>query len=155
MSAETTLAIPSTKEINSILNIKSSPDLDWYFPNADPGNLPLGARVIVQLRRTKKTSSGGIILHSDTKDTEKWNNQVAKVIAIGPLAYRNRSTQEAWPEGIWVSIGDFVRVPRWGGDRWDVEVENEEEKVTFAIFNDSDVITKITADPLKVISFIL
>ena len=94
-------------------------EMEWAFPTVDPGNLPLGGRILVQLRRTKKkTTSAGIILVEETRETEKWNAQVAKVIKLGPLAFRNRETMEPWPEGVWVKEGDFIRAPRWGGDRW-------------------------------------
>ena len=131
--------------------------LDWAFPQVDPGAEPLGARILVQLRRTKKTSDSGIILVSETKDTEKYQNMVGKVMMIGPLAFKNRDTMASWPEGSWCQVGDYIRVPKWGGDRWEVQVPGEgdlEEKALFMIVNDHEVIAKITSDPLKVIAFI-
>ena len=80
----------------------NSADLREAFPAVDPGAIPLGARVLVQLRRTKKTvTSAGIILVSETKETEKWQNMVAKVISLGPLAFKKRDTIESWVEGTW------------------------------------------------------
>ena len=77
-------------------------DIAWAFPSVDPGAKPLGGRVLVQLRRTKKTvTSAGIILVEETKETEKWNNMVAKVIENGPLAFKKRDSMEPWPEGSW------------------------------------------------------
>ncbi len=74
-------------------------ELAWAFPSVEPGAKPLGGRILVQLRRTKKkTTSAGILLVEETKETEKWNNMVAKVIEIGPLAFRHRDTMQAWPE---------------------------------------------------------
>ena len=97
-------------------------DIAWAFPSVEPGAKPLGGRILVQLRRTKKKTTGsGIILVEETKEAEKWNNMVAKVIAIGPLAFKNRDTMESWPEGSWVVAGDYIRVPKWGGDRWDFQ----------------------------------
>ena len=64
-----------------------SADMRDAFPAVDPEATPLGARILVQLRRSKsKTTKAGIILVEETRETEKWNNMVAKVIAIGPLA---------------------------------------------------------------------
>ena len=75
-------------------------ELAWAFPSVEPGAKPLGGRILVQLRRTKKKTTGaGILLIEETKETEKWNNMVAKVIAIGPLAFKHRDTMQAWPEG--------------------------------------------------------
>ena len=47
-------------------------ELAWAFPAVEPGALPLGGRILVQLRRTKKKStSSGIILVEETRETEK------------------------------------------------------------------------------------
>lgn len=123
------------------------------FPEVDPGAAPLGTRVLIQLRTPKAKSAGGILLTTDTKDTEKWNTQVGKVVAIGPLAFRNRSTQESWPEGSWVVVGDFVRVPKYGGDRWQIELEGRDPAL-FVMFNDHELIAKVTGDPLQMRAFI-
>jgi co-chaperonin GroES (HSP10) len=132
-------------------------ELAWAFPSVDPGAKPLGARVLVQLRRTKKkATSAGIILVEETKETEKWNNMVAKVIDIGPLAFKKRDTMEPWPEGSWCEVGDYLRVPKWGGDRWEVEVpgEKDEDAALFMVLNDHEIIAKLTGDPLAVKAFI-
>ena len=73
------------------------------------------------------------------------------------------------PEGPWFKVGDFVRLPKYGGDRFDVEWAYEDyevdsstgrrekltrkDKVVFAIFKVKDVIAKITASPLSVKAF--
>lgn len=122
------------------------------FPAVDAGVQPFGSRVLVQIRTPKK-KVGSILLVQDTKDTEKWNTQVAKVVAVGSLAYKNRNTQELWPEGQWCQPGDFVRVPKYGGDRWEVPL-NKDENAMFVIFNDLDIIGKVTSDPLTIKAFI-
>jgi co-chaperonin GroES (HSP10) len=133
-------------------------ELAWAFPSVEPGAKPLGGRILVQLRRTKKkTTSAGILLVEETKETEKWNNMVAKVIEIGPLAFRHRDTMQAWPEGSWCEPGDYIRVPKWGGDRWEVKVPGDddlEDPALFMILNDHEVIAKVTGDPLAMRAFI-
>jgi hypothetical protein len=98
----------------------------------------------------------GIILVEETKETEKWNNMVAKVVAIGPLAFKHRDTMQAWPEGSWCEIGDYLRVPKYGGDRWEVPVpgQDEEDSALFMILNDHEVIAKVTGDPLAMRAFL-
>lgn len=123
------------------------------FPAVDAGVQPFGSRVLVQIRTPRKVTRGGIILSSETQDTEKWNTQVAKVIAVGPLAFKNRNTQESWPEGQWCQPGDFVRVPKYGGDRWEVAF-TKNDSAMFVIFNDLDIIGQVTGDPLAVKAFI-
>jgi co-chaperonin GroES (HSP10) len=133
-------------------------EIAWAFPSVDPGAKPLGGRILVQLRRTKKkVTSAGIILVEETKETEKWNNMVARVVEIGPLAFKHRETMQSWPEGSWCEAGDYIRVPKWGGDRWEVRVPNEagdEDPALFMILNDHEAIAKVTCDPLAMRSFI-
>ena len=131
--------------------------LQEAFPAVDPGAKPVGGRVLVQWRQTKKTvTSSGIVLIEETKETEKWNNQVAKVISLGPLAFKKRDSLESWPEGNWIEVGDYVRMPKWGGDRWEVPYGDPDlgETALFSVFNDHEVIAKVTGDPLKVKAFI-
>ena len=133
-------------------------DVAWAFPSVDPGAKPLGGRILVQLRRTKqKTTGAGIILVEETKETEKWQNMVAKVIEIGPLAFKHRDTMQPWPEGSWIEVGDYIRVPKWGGDRWEVPIPgavDHEDPALFMVLNDHEVIAKLTGDPLAMKAFI-
>jgi co-chaperonin GroES (HSP10) len=129
--------------------------LNEAFPDVDPGIVPLGARVLLQLRRIPKKTKSGIMLIEETQDTVKWNNQVGRIVALGPLAFRNRETQAPWTEGIWVKVGDYVRVPRWNGDRVEIPVKGSPDPVTFVVFNDHEMIAKITGDPLAVRTYVL
>jgi len=118
------------------------------FPEVDSGAKPFGSRVLVQFRTPKKTTKGGIILTEETIETEKWNTQITKVVAVGPLAFKSRDKQTLWPEGAWAAEGDFVRVSKYGGDKWEVPIGGSKEQATFAIFNDLDLIASVTGDPL-------
>lgn len=128
--------------------------LDEAFPNVDPGIEPLGSRVLVQIRAAKKKTKGGILLTNDARETEHYNTQIARVIAIGPLAFRKRDTMEQWPEGAWVDVGDFIRCPRYGGDRWSVPVAGDDQEVVFALFDDLNLVGKVTGDPTKIKAFL-
>lgn len=123
------------------------------FPAANPGVQPFGSRVLVQIRTPKTKTASGIIIDSGSRDTEKWNTQVGKVISVGPLAFKNRNTQAPWPEGEWCKAGDYVRVPKYGGDRWEAPSANGESAL-FVIFNDLDIIGSVTVDPLTIRAFI-
>ena len=127
--------------------------LEDAFPSADPGIIPLGSRVLVQIRNPKEKTASGIIIDRGSKDTERWNTQVAKVVSLGPVAYHHRNTLEPSPEGAWCQDGDFVRVATYGGDRWEVELPSGDVAL-FVIFNDLDIIGKVTGDPLKVRAFL-
>ena len=140
--------------ITNDLNANSS-ELERAFPKVDAGITPFGSRILVQIRTPKSKTSGGILLTADTKDTELWNTQIAKVIWVGPLSFRNRTTQEPWIEGEWCTAGDFVRVPKYGGDRWVVDnPANKDEPAMFAMYDDLNLIGKVTIDPLAIKAFI-
>ncbi len=126
-------------------------DMDLVFPQVDPGLAPLGSRVLVQIRLPKR-KVGSIIVPDQVKDTDADNMQTAKVVSIGPAAFRNRDTLALWPEGEWVTPGEFVRVPKYAGDRFSVPhpaPDEPGEKVIFAIFNDLDLTARFTGDPLQ------
>jgi len=135
------------------LTMISEDALAEAFPAVDAGIQPFGSRVLIQIRTPKKKSNGGIILDFGSQDTEKWNTQVGKVVAVGPLAFRNRNNMEPWPEGSWCETGDYVRVAKYGGDRWEVPLGNGDNAM-FVIFNDLDIIGRVTGDPLAIKAFI-
>jgi len=129
-------------------------NIDEAFPPCEPGIRPFGSRVLVQIRTPKNKTKGGIILTSETRETDAWNTQIAKVRAVGELAFKNRTTMEHWPEGSWCEPGDFVRVPKYGGDRWTVKTANGDDEALLVIFNDLDLVGKVTGDPLAIKAFI-
>ena len=127
-------------------NSKDDPDLrseQECFPDVDPGVEILGDRVLVQLRREKTTSKGGIILVDETKQTLRFNETVAKVINIGPLAYKSPDDLTPWPEGPWCNAGDLVRTIKYGGDRFVVQPDDEGAPVVFITLQAREVISKI------------
>lgn len=128
-------------------------NVDEAFPACDPGVQPFGSRVLIQIRTPKTKTKGGILLTSDLRETEVYNTQVGKVLSVGTLAFKNRNTMDPWPEGSWCVPGDFVRVPRYGGDRWTVKAADGDEAIV-VIFNDLDLVGKITGDPLAVKAFL-
>lgn len=130
-------------------------DLNDAFPDVDPGARPFGSRVLVQIRSAKEVTSGGIYIPSETQETELWNTQVAKVISLGPVAFKDRESLQPWPEGEWCVPGSYVRVPKYGGDRWNVPYPGEKKRnVMFVIYNDLNIIGEITCNPLDVVAFV-
>ena len=93
----------------------SSDLLKTLFPDVHCPSTPCGNRVLVQIASPPKTSDGGILYTVDTQDTKKWTQKLAKVIKLGTLAYHHRDNMIPWPEGPWCSVGDYIRVPQYGG----------------------------------------
>jgi co-chaperonin GroES (HSP10) len=125
---------------------EEEPDLrseEDCFPNIDPGVEILGDRVLVQLRREKTSSKGGILLVDETRQTLRFNETVAKVVSIGPLAYKSPDNLEPWPEGPWCQPGDLVRTIKYGGDRFVVQPDDDGAPVVFITLQAREVISKI------------
>jgi co-chaperonin GroES (HSP10) len=129
--------------------------LEEAFPEIDPQLQPFGSRVLVQIKQPVKKSKSGLFISQGEQSAERENTQVGRIIALGPLAYRNRTTMALWPEGEWVKVGDFVRVPRYGGDRYYLPNPIDKElPALFVIFDDLNIMGAIKGDPLAMKAFI-
>jgi co-chaperonin GroES (HSP10) len=117
-----------------------------HFPDIDPGVTVFGDRVLVQLALPKAQTSGGIYKPDETQELDKWRAQLGKIVHMGPVAYKDRRTMDDWPEGAWVAVGDYVRVPQYGGDKW--EIKRNGTSALFVIFQDTDVIGTVHGNPL-------
>lgn len=157
----------------SIGNLPARVELDYdsideAFPAVDAGLRPFGSWVLVQKRSPMTRTKGGIAIPVDSQETEFWNTQVCKVISLGPVAFKNRDTLEPWVEcrgddgefKPWCSPGDYIRVPKYGGDIWKVPLTEEmgdryrSNQAFFQNFRDLDVIGAITCNPLDVVAYI-
>lgn len=123
------------------------------FPDVEPGIKPFGSKVILQIRSPKTKSIGGILFVSETTEAEKWNQQVGRVHSLGPVAFCDRKTLTPWPEGHWAKPGAFVRVGKYGGDKWEVPTADGGNAL-FVVFNDTDLIGEVTCDPRLIKAFI-
>jgi co-chaperonin GroES (HSP10) len=131
--------------------------LSAAFPEVDPGERPLGQLVLLQVKQPMTKTDGGIVLTQSDIETEFDNTQVAKVIALGKLAYHTRDTMQSWPEGAWVAVGDYVRISQHNGKRWTKPIPGTrgstvEERVTFVLIDDLHIASVID-DPLTVKAF--
>jgi co-chaperonin GroES (HSP10) len=130
------------------IDVKSNeePDLrseEECFPVVDHGVEVAGDRVLVQLRRQKIKSKGGIIFVEETQQTLKFNETVAKVVQVGPLAYKSPDTLEPWIEGPWCKAGDLVRTIKYGGDRFVVDPGDDGGAVVFITLQAREIISRI------------
>lgn len=127
----------------------SASELSTAFPEVIPGVKPLGARVLVQLRTVREKTQGGIVLVEDSKEFNKANTQLGKIVALGPIAFRNRDSGELWREGVWARPGDFVRIPKWGGDRFERKIPGTADTAVFCIFSDHELIAQVDPEAFE------
>ena len=128
-------------------------DKEEAFPKLNFQFKPFGGRVLVQMRRIREKTASGIILHTDTKEFNRNACQVGIVLALGPLAYKDRDTRETWPEGVWCREGDMVRVPKYGGDRF--LVPYEDDAIMFCVFLDHEILGGLSEEHVHLIDDIL
>lgn len=130
--------------------------LEDAFPSVDPGLRPFGDTVLLQLRSPAKKTASGLIIPDETQETEMWNTQIGKVIALGPLAFCNRTTRTPWPEGAWVTVGDYVRIAKYEPRRWAVEYgpANARQSALFVFVKDLLLEGGVTGDPRTIKSFL-
>lgn len=133
----------------------SASKLEEAFPEVDPGMFPLGARVLVQLRTVREKTQSGIVLVEDTKVFNKSNTQMARLIRLGPIAFRNRDTGLLWREGTWAMPGEYVRIPKYGGDRFERKIPGTDDTAIFALFSDHELIAKVVPEAFEEIDEIL
>ncbi len=133
--------------------VSSSGTLEEAFPDVDPNYEPLGHLVLLQVQVAKKTVGKDIQFHlpDEVRAIIQANTQVAKVLSWGPLAFCNRNTGQPWPEGAWVAKGDYIRIPKHGGDRWEIPYQGG--VVPFVVLRDLDLGGKVPR-PLEVIAFV-
>lgn len=140
-------------QTSSVTTFKPTDDwaMEEAFPKVDPGYRPVGTVVVIQLRSPKTKTRGGILLTDMDRDTEKWNTQIGKVVAIGPACFRDRTTGKPWPEGEWFKEGDYVRCPLFNGDKWAEPVPDGSGTEALFIALESEFMIRMvrTADPLS------
>ncbi len=144
---------PEVPSLKSLLGKLYDENLAYAFPDVAPPYLPTGKNILVQLRTPgnfKKLSGGKILYYADESvDFEKFNIQTAIVRYLGPVAYRHRLTMETFPEGEWAVPGEFVRVPKFGGDRVGVALNDDQKRsAMFVMVNDTDIVGQVFGDPL-------
>lgn len=139
--------------------------LDEAFPSKKDGcdclTSPLPHLVLLQIRRAKNKSAGGIVFVQETQEAEAGNTQVAKVIAIGKNCFRHPDTHELWPEGVWFEVGDYLRIPKFNGFRfpikWKVpkkwDAEEPVENVGFVMFEPIHLTGLLYGDPRAVTAY--
>jgi co-chaperonin GroES (HSP10) len=143
--------------MTSLANMKKvsllDESLDSAFPPANPGVIPYGHRVLVQLKSSALKTVGGIILSEDATQTEFDNTKVAKVVAVGPGAFRSRDTNEIWPEGAWAKVGDYVRIPLHTNSQNSWTVAYKDTRIGFAIIDDLQLLGE-QPDPFYIKAFL-
>jgi len=139
-----------------------------YFPShVNPGIQPTGDFILIQYQ-LPPNKVGSLYIPETGMDIFKAEIVVARVLALGPLAFRNKSPSldengqilrnpdgsavfEEWPEGAYVRPGQFVRSVKMAPDRWGVEDPNSSGRlIGFGLCRERDIAGVIIGNPLDI-----
>ncbi len=120
------------------------------FPSLDANQLgihPLSNYLLVQMRLPKKTTAGGIILTSETQDFDQYQTMIGRVLELGPIAFRDRSSLKRWDGFEWAEAGAFVYVPRYTNNSRLIQFEDQTMELRFV--KDLDVIARLDSQAVR------
>ncbi len=127
-----------------------TPELKEAFPDIDPQFKPFGERVLVQMRSPITRTKGGIIVTEESQSIQKYNTQVGLVLDMGECAYTAATNQGIKRfDKLQFALGDFVRTPLHGGDKWSCENESGQVAI-FQFFKWYEIAGHVTGDPLAI-----
>jgi len=104
---------------------------------------PRGFKLLIEKPKPKDKTDGGILLPDQAIEAENYLSICAKLIAVGPLAWRDRETGERWKGGAWAEIGDWIIVPKFTQFR--MEIDDKE----YRFINDDEIIA-VVSDPTAI-----
>jgi hypothetical protein len=81
---------------------------------------PVGFDLMIQIY--KRPTTGKVLLPDQIRDTDKFNNRVARVLAMGPEAYLRKSK---FPKGPWCQIGDWLIVRPYEMSQFGIKVKDD------------------------------
>lgn len=131
----------------------NSEELKECFPDVVIDMEPVGDLICCQVKMPKE-KIGSIILTDMDKDYDRWNTMIARVVKAGPVAFKDPDTLEAWPEGQWANIGDYVVIPKYGSVKFAKTIPGRKEKCLFAFLRCKDIRAVVTGNPLEVEEYV-
>jgi len=99
---------------------------------------PAGFRILVRIPNLpEQMKRAGLIMPEETRRLEEFAQLVGQVIALGPLAYRDRK-RFGFFRRPWCKPGDFVMMRAYSGTRFMMRNDKGKE-VVYALINDDTV----------------
>lgn len=75
-----------------------------------------GWRILVEPYVPSEKTAGGIWKPDAARETEEHAATCAKVLAMGPLCYKDEKYGEPW-----CKVGDWIIMQKWGGKRFELK----------------------------------
>ena len=101
---------------------------------------PRGFKLLIEKPKPKEKTDGGILLPDQAIEAENYLSICAKLVKIGPMAWKDRETGKWWNGGPWANVGDWLIIPKFTQFR--MEIDDKE----YRFINDDEVIA-VVSDP--------
>jgi co-chaperonin GroES (HSP10) len=127
--------------------------IDEAFPPVSVDFEPTLNRVLVQLREPRK-KVGSIIIGDDTADASRETTTIAKILAIGPLAFHKTGRGADWlkPEDM-PKPGDYIAITKFVGNRYRVKPLDGKGEANLCVLDDTQIIGVRVVDPINSATF--
>lgn len=107
---------------------------------------PAGYRVLVRIpnlpEQVQKNSL--LVMPEETRRLEEFAQLVGQVIALGPLAFRDRK-RFGWLRRPWCRPGDYIMMRGYAGTRFSMKADDGRD-VVYALINDDTVLGVVRGD---------
>jgi len=101
---------------------------------------PQGWKLLIEKPKPKEKTDGGILLPDQAIEAENYLSICAKLVAVGPMAWKDRETGKPWSSGAWAKVGDWIIVPKFTQFRMDIQDKE------YRFINDDEIIA-VVQDP--------
>jgi co-chaperonin GroES (HSP10) len=118
-------------------------ELEQMFPDLPSPYDPLGRWCVVQDRGVAERTKGGIIRPDSVKEADAWQENIGRVLAIGPLAGYDELSGGTLPGAEKIEVGDIVLCSRLSSSREEL-VERDGRKMTVRMIPDRDIMARVT-----------
>lgn len=107
---------------------------------------PAGFRILVRIPNLPEQARKNalIVMPEETRRLEEFAQLTAQVIALGPLAYRDRKRFGFWRRP-WCKPGDYVMMRAYQGTRFTMRGDDGKD-VVYALINDDTVQAVVRGD---------
>ena len=117
-----------------------------------PGDLPTptGWRILIEPLRVEERTAGGIMLPEQSKKAKEHLNYIGRVVAMGPLCYRDPKFGDGGP---WCQVGDWVAYGQYAGQQVLVRTDDRAGAVAMRLCNDDEILCRL-ASPESVLVYV-
>lgn len=112
--------------------------------------VPTGWRILIEPIKVEERTRGGIVLPEQAQKAKEHLNYIGKVVAMGPLCYRDPKFGDGGP---WCKVGDWVAYGQYAGQTVLVRNRAGDGFVPMRLCNDDEILATL-ASPESVLVYV-